>query len=200
MTRPSTHPPVMSILLRRTVLCLSQEAVAAEAGISQAAYSDVERGVKPIADLPYRKVLNLARALRWSLTELQSATKVYLGMDTPELAPATFRLERPELQDLHTTDESKAKGKMLEQARHRAKLDLYQAEKVSGAKAEIIRALEKGYDVLERLTIGEVRSLPLAFGLNAAQFSEIMDLQIITPSNLPKNLQAVARVLRDAED
>lgn len=70
----------LAIELRRTKLQLSQEIVAERAEMSQSYYSDVERGDKTLHSLTVGKLLGLARALEWTLGEMQRATGVDLGM------------------------------------------------------------------------------------------------------------------------
>lgn len=89
---PIPRPPrkmkpawALAIEMRRTQLQLSQELVAERAEMSQSYYSDVERGDKPLLTLTVGKLLGLARALNWSLGEMQRATGVDLGMTEVEL-------------------------------------------------------------------------------------------------------------------
>ncbi|WP_412029970.1 helix-turn-helix domain-containing protein [Deinococcus yunweiensis] len=70
----------LAIELRRTALQLSQEIIAERAEMSQSYYSDVERGDKSLLTLTVGKLIGLARALNWTLTELQRATGVDLGI------------------------------------------------------------------------------------------------------------------------
>lgn len=86
MTTPNRPPRkpkpawALAIELRRTQLQLSQELVAERAEMSQSYYSDVERGDKALHALTVGKLLGLARALKWSLGEMQRATGIDLGM------------------------------------------------------------------------------------------------------------------------
>lgn len=75
----------LAIEVRRTQLQLSQEVLAEKADMSQSYYSDIERGDKALHALTVGKLLSLARALRWSLAELQAATGVDLGVPNAEL-------------------------------------------------------------------------------------------------------------------
>lgn len=75
----------LAIEVRRTQLQLSQEVLAGKADMSQSYYSDIERGDKALHALTVGKLLSLARALRWSLAELQTATGVDLGVPNAEL-------------------------------------------------------------------------------------------------------------------
>lgn len=91
MTRPPTPPRkrkpdwALAIELRRTELQLSQEVVAERADMSQSYYSDIERGSKQLLGLTLGKLLGLARALDWTLLDLQRATGVDLGLNELEL-------------------------------------------------------------------------------------------------------------------
>lgn len=75
----------MALKLRRIRLQLSQEGVAAAAGdvLSQKAVSDLENGRVFLGDMSMNRVVALARALRWTLPELQAATGVDLGLEAP---------------------------------------------------------------------------------------------------------------------
>lgn len=74
----------LAIELRRTTLQLSQELAAERAEMSQSYYSEVERGDKPLHSLTLGKLLGLARALEWTLSEMQQATGLDLGIPTAE--------------------------------------------------------------------------------------------------------------------
>lgn len=89
MTEPRTRLKARDIpawaqalRLRRTQLGMSQEAVAAasEDGISQKAVSDLETGRIHLADMALGRVVALARALSWSLADLQRATGIDLAV------------------------------------------------------------------------------------------------------------------------
>lgn len=54
--------------------------MAEKAEMSQSYYSEIERGARPLDTLTVRKLLNLAKALNWSLAEMQRATGVDLGI------------------------------------------------------------------------------------------------------------------------
>lgn len=71
-----------ALRVRRTQLGLSQEGVAdaSEDGISQKAVSDLETGRVHLTDMALGRVVALARALNWSLVELQRSTGVDLGI------------------------------------------------------------------------------------------------------------------------
>ncbi|MBB6099382.1 SOS-response transcriptional repressor LexA [Deinobacterium chartae] len=66
---------------RRSELNKSQEAVAAEARMSQSYYSEVERGARDPRTLTLHKLARLARALGWDLAELQEHTGLDLGLE-----------------------------------------------------------------------------------------------------------------------
>lgn len=74
----------VAIEVRRTGLQLSQEIAAERADMSQSYYSEVERGDKPLLSLTLAKLLGLARALDWSLADMQAATGVDLGVPVAE--------------------------------------------------------------------------------------------------------------------
>lgn len=95
MAIPMTRPPTplrkrkpewaLAIELRRTQLQLSQEVVAERAEMSQSYYSDIERGSKELMGLTLGKLLGLARALDWTLLDMQRATGVDFGLAELEL-------------------------------------------------------------------------------------------------------------------
>ncbi len=70
----------IAVELRRTRLQMSQELMAEKADMSQSYYSEIERGARPLPTLTHQKLMNLARALSWSLAEMQRATGIDLGM------------------------------------------------------------------------------------------------------------------------
>ncbi|WP_189058660.1 helix-turn-helix domain-containing protein [Deinococcus daejeonensis] len=89
MTQPRTRLKAREIpawatalRVRRTQLGLSQEGVAAASddGISQKAVSDLETGRVHLTDMALGRVVALAKALNWSLAEMQRATGVDLGI------------------------------------------------------------------------------------------------------------------------
>jgi transcriptional regulator with XRE-family HTH domain len=77
---PPKPPAALALQLRRVKLQLSQEKVALDAGMSQAAYSDIERGARDLLSVPTGRVIALARALNWTLEEMQEATGVDFGL------------------------------------------------------------------------------------------------------------------------
>ncbi|WP_288482408.1 helix-turn-helix domain-containing protein [uncultured Deinococcus sp.] len=70
----------MAVEVRRTQLQLSQELISEAAEMSQSYYSEIERGARPLPTLTHQKLMSLARALKWSLGEMQRATGVDLGI------------------------------------------------------------------------------------------------------------------------
>ncbi|WP_027459292.1 helix-turn-helix domain-containing protein [Deinococcus murrayi] len=80
MPRKKKPEWAVAIELRRTKLQLSQEIVAEKADMSQSYYSDIERGAKTLHSLTVGKLLGLARALHWTVAEMQRATGVDLGI------------------------------------------------------------------------------------------------------------------------
>ncbi|MFK7601854.1 helix-turn-helix domain-containing protein [Deinococcus sp. SM5_A1] len=82
-SRPRDLPTwAVALRVRRIQLGLSQEGVAAASndGISQKAVSDLETGNVALNNLALGRVVALARALGWSLSEMQRATGIDLGM------------------------------------------------------------------------------------------------------------------------
>lgn len=77
----------MALKLRRVALGLSQDDVAAKSGdaFSQRLVSDLEVGKTFIGDISITRASALARALGWSLPEMQRATGVDLGVMDAEL-------------------------------------------------------------------------------------------------------------------
>lgn len=65
---------------RRRELQRSQEEVASAAEIHQSYYSRVERGDQHLTELSHSILLRVARALEWSLPEIQQATGIDLGV------------------------------------------------------------------------------------------------------------------------
>lgn len=83
--RSSTRivPPWATALkVRRVQLGLSQEGIADATNgvVSQSTMSALEVGRQELTDLAYLRVVALARALNWSLAEMQRATGVDLGI------------------------------------------------------------------------------------------------------------------------
>src|SRR3712207_4910190 len=72
----------MAIKLRRIRLGLSQEDVAAHSGdaFTQRTVSALEVGQQQLTDMSYTRVIALARALNWTLAEMQRETGVDLGI------------------------------------------------------------------------------------------------------------------------
>lgn len=78
-----TVPPWATALkVRRVQLGISQEGVAdlTNGVVSQSTMSALEVGRQELTDLAYMRVVALARALSWSLGEMQRATGVDLGI------------------------------------------------------------------------------------------------------------------------
>jgi repressor LexA len=80
-------PESQALRARREQLELSQEQLALVAGdlVSQSAVSDLETGRTTLEKLEARRVAALARALNWTLPELQEATGIDLA--APRLEP-----------------------------------------------------------------------------------------------------------------
>jgi len=87
---------------RRLQLGYSQEGVmaASKDGISQKAVSDLENARVQLTDMSLGRVVALARALNWSLAELQVATGVDLGLSNVEPVRTTTPTPVYLLQDL----------------------------------------------------------------------------------------------------
>lgn len=88
--RPKNAVPewALALKMRRLQLGgLTQEDVQARSGdaISQGTISDLERGKVALDSLNIKRAAALARALNWSLSELQTATGTDLGLDASEL-------------------------------------------------------------------------------------------------------------------
>lgn len=84
----STPPPwALRVKMRRLELGKGQEDIVAEAGdlMTQGWVSDLERGKVELPNAGFAKVVALARALDWSLAEMQRATGVDLGVMDAEL-------------------------------------------------------------------------------------------------------------------
>lgn len=92
----------LALKVRRTQLGLSQEGVAdaSDDGISQKAVSDLETGRVQLTDMALGRVVALARALGWSLIEMQRATGVNLGVAEIETLPGQAAIPLYLLQDL----------------------------------------------------------------------------------------------------
>jgi transcriptional regulator with XRE-family HTH domain len=72
--------PGAKIAARRDGLGKTQEQMANDAGMSQAYYSKIERGGQSLKNLTQGRLEALAKALQWSLVELQEAVGVDLGL------------------------------------------------------------------------------------------------------------------------
>jgi transcriptional regulator with XRE-family HTH domain len=86
--QPSKSRAAQQLRLRRAQLGLTQEGVSGqsmsnegEVLISQRTVSDLEKGNVALIDLSARRLVALARALNWSLPELQRATGIDLGLE-----------------------------------------------------------------------------------------------------------------------
>ncbi|MFD1732651.1 hypothetical protein ACFSC4_30535 [Deinococcus malanensis] len=79
-----TAPPswALKLKMRRLELGKGQEDIVAQTGdlMTQAWVSDLERGKVELPNAGFAKVVALARALNWSLVEMQRATGVDLGV------------------------------------------------------------------------------------------------------------------------
>lgn len=87
-TRADKTPPppwAKALKLRRINLDKTQEEIAAASGdvLSQGSVTDLERGRISLDKMETRRVAALAKALDWSLYELQQATGIDLGIDAP---------------------------------------------------------------------------------------------------------------------
>ncbi|GEM46617.1 helix-turn-helix transcriptional regulator [Deinococcus cellulosilyticus] len=84
-----------ALRMRRSALGLSQDEVAqrSQDGLAQRTVSALENGTIDLRDLSVGRLLALARALGWTLYDLQQATRLDLGIETPEgrLSPAPVR-------------------------------------------------------------------------------------------------------------
>ncbi len=85
---PRSKPrPIWAIALRnrRDELGLSQEELAEKTDdlVSQSAVSDLETGRADFAKVETRRIVSLARALKWTLGDLQTATGFDLGVREP---------------------------------------------------------------------------------------------------------------------
>ncbi|UFA49619.1 LexA family transcriptional regulator [Deinococcus radiophilus] len=72
----------IALKLRRVQLGISQEGIADLTGgvVSQSTMSSLEVGRQHLTDLAYMRVVALARALNWTLSDMQRVTGVDLGM------------------------------------------------------------------------------------------------------------------------
>jgi len=78
--------------LRRVSLGLAQDEAAAQVGISQSIWSEIETGKYALEERPYREVVEIARALHWSIEEMQAET----GQRIPTLPSNLQALYTPE--------------------------------------------------------------------------------------------------------
>lgn len=85
-TNRNVPPWALALKLRRVQLGLSQEGIAdvTDGVVSQSTVSSLEVGKQQLGDLAYTRVVALARALNWTLPEMQAATGVDLGVTTME--------------------------------------------------------------------------------------------------------------------
>lgn len=71
--------------------------MAERAEMSQSYYSEIERGARPLPTLTHQKLMNLADALGWTLSQMQRATGVDLGLveveDMGQAATPIFLLQ-----------------------------------------------------------------------------------------------------------
>lgn len=88
-------PAAQALFLRRHELGLSQEDVANEAGvISQRTVSELERGKYGLESLTMARVVGLAKALRWTLWDLQKETGADFGVPAPGNAVEVSEVHR----------------------------------------------------------------------------------------------------------
>lgn len=85
-----------ALRMRRSALGLSQDEVAqrSQESLAQRTVSALENGTIDLRDLSVGRLLALAKALGWTLYDLQQATRIDLGIQTPEggrLSPAPVR-------------------------------------------------------------------------------------------------------------
>lgn len=79
------------IRARRIEIGKRQEDLANDAEVSQKLISEIERGEQDLLSAGIGRVRNIARALKWSLNELQDATGLDLGVESTTVKdpPAT---------------------------------------------------------------------------------------------------------------
>lgn len=84
VTPPPSVPegtPGAVIRARRTQIGKRQEDLANDAEVSQKLISEIERGEQDLLSAGIGRVRNIARALEWSLNELQEQTGLDLGIE-----------------------------------------------------------------------------------------------------------------------
>ena len=81
-TRAAPPAWALKLKMRRLELGKGQEQIVAESGdvVTQGWMSDVERGKVDLRNAGFTKVVALARALNWTLAEMQRATGIDLGV------------------------------------------------------------------------------------------------------------------------
>lgn len=90
----STPSPIAdAVKRRREAFGWTQGQLADEAGVSQKMISEIERGDQDLMTVGLGRVLEIVKALNWSLFDLQEAAGVSLGMESPGqiLTPAPLR-------------------------------------------------------------------------------------------------------------
>lgn len=92
MARPNSKlVPTWAVVLekRREIVERSQEEIANDAGFSQAYYSKIARGAQGLTKLSQEYLMGLARALKWTLEDMQQATGIDLGVSEKPSAVMT---------------------------------------------------------------------------------------------------------------
>lgn len=93
---PPIPPWALAIELRRQKLKQSQETIAANAEMSQAYYSKIARGAQELTNVTQGRLVLLAKALDWTLLELQENTGVDLGIN----ASVNPKIEKTEIDNV----------------------------------------------------------------------------------------------------
>lgn len=93
---------------RRAQICKRQEDVANDAEVSQKLISELERGEQDLSSVGIGRVSNIARALDWTLNELQEATGLDFGIENIIVAPAAPKRLRKLPRELEEMIDEKA--------------------------------------------------------------------------------------------
>lgn len=91
MTPPPSTPggtPGEVLRARRVEIGKRQDDLANDAEVSQKLISEIERGEQSLLAVGIGRARNIARALRWSLNDLQAATGLDLGVEAQQSAQA----------------------------------------------------------------------------------------------------------------
>ena len=108
-------PPkwALALKLRRTELGKTQDDIVAESNdlMTQAWVTDIERGRTDLLKAGMEKVVALARALEWSLEDMQEATGLDLGMAV--LKPKSIRFEPVYLLSEATKSQPRSEGSIV---------------------------------------------------------------------------------------